>query len=42
MIHDAAGRKDLAAAELEKFLAKRPDYPERQKFELYVKQNRKQ
>jgi tetratricopeptide (TPR) repeat protein len=42
MLHDAAGQKDLAAAELEKFLAKRPDYPERQKFELYVKQNRKQ
>lgn len=41
MLHDAAGRKDLAAAELEKFLAKRPAYPERQKFELYVKQNRK-
>ncbi len=42
MIHDAAGRKDLAADELEKFLAKRPDYPDRQKFELYVKANKKQ
>jgi Tfp pilus assembly protein PilF len=42
MIYDAAGRKDLAADELEEFIAKRPASPERQKFELYVKQNKKQ
>ncbi len=41
MLYDNAGRKDLAAAELEEFLAKRPAYPERQKFELYIKQNKK-
>ena len=42
MIHDATGRKDLAAEELEKFLAKRPASPDRRKFELYVKENKKQ
>ena len=42
MIHDAAGRKDKAAAELEQFLAKRPDSPDRQKFEQYVKENKQQ
>jgi len=42
MIHDAAGRKDKAAAELEQFIAKRPDSPDRQKFEQYVKENKRQ
>jgi Flp pilus assembly protein TadD len=42
MIYDAAGRKDLAADQLEEFIGKRPASPERQKFELYVKQNKKQ
>lgn len=41
MIHDAAGHKDKAADELEQFLAKRPDYPERKKFEQYVKENKR-
>jgi tetratricopeptide (TPR) repeat protein len=41
MLHDAAGRKGEAAEELEKFIAKRPDHPDRKKFELYVNQNKK-
>ncbi|MCA1636616.1 MAG: tetratricopeptide repeat protein [Acidobacteria bacterium] len=42
MLHDAAGRKDKAAAELEQFLAVRPDHPDRQKFERYIKENKRQ
>lgn len=41
MLHDAAGRRDKAAEELEQFIAKRPDHPDRKKFELYVNQNKK-
>ncbi|HLL76005.1 MAG TPA: tetratricopeptide repeat protein [Pyrinomonadaceae bacterium] len=40
-IHDAAGNKDKAAAELEQFLSKRPDHPDRNLFEQYVKENKK-
>jgi tetratricopeptide (TPR) repeat protein len=40
-IHDAAGSKDKAAAELEQFLAKRPDHPDRARFAQYVKDHRK-
>lgn len=40
-IHDAAGNKDKAAAELERFLAKRPDHPDRELFGRYVKENKK-
>jgi Flp pilus assembly protein TadD len=42
MLYDTAGRKDMAASELKQFLAKRPDYPDRQKFEQYIKDNKKQ
>ncbi len=42
MLYDAGGEKDKAADELEQFLAKRPDYPDRKKFEQYVKENKKQ
>ena len=40
-IQDAAGSKDKAAAELEQFLAKRPDHPNRLQFEQYVRANKK-
>lgn len=42
MLQDAAGRKDKAAAELEQFLSKRPEHPNRKQFEQYVKENKKQ
>ena len=41
MLYDAARMKDKAAAQLEQFLAKRPDYPDRKKFEQYIKENKK-
>lgn len=37
----AGGRKAEAAAELKQFLAKNPDHPNREKFEEYIRQNRK-
>ncbi len=40
-LYEAAGYKDRAAAEYEKFLAKRPDYPEKKKLEAYIRDNRK-
>jgi tetratricopeptide (TPR) repeat protein len=40
-LYNAAGRKDLAAAEYERFLAIRPDYPEKQKLVKYIKANKK-
>jgi len=40
-LYNGAGYKNLAAAEYEKFLAKRPDYPDRQKLEKYVQDNKK-
>jgi tetratricopeptide (TPR) repeat protein len=40
MLYHAAGYKDLAAAEYEKFLAKRPDYPQRAELERYIKENK--
>jgi tetratricopeptide (TPR) repeat protein len=40
-IYDAGGMKDRAAAELEQFLPKRPDRPNRKKMEQYVKDNKK-
>ena len=39
-LYNAAGYKNVAAAEYEKFLAKRPDYPDRKKLEDYIKQNK--
>ena len=37
----AAGRKEEAAAELKLFLGKNPNHPNREKFEEYIRQNRK-
>jgi tetratricopeptide (TPR) repeat protein len=40
-LYDAAKLKDRAAAEYEQFLLKKPDYPERQKLEKYIAENKK-
>lgn len=40
-IYDATGSKEKAALEYEEFLKKKPDYPERQKLEGYIKVNKK-
>lgn len=40
-LYDAANLKDRAAAEYEKFLAKKPDYPDRKKLEKYIRENKK-
>jgi tetratricopeptide (TPR) repeat protein len=40
-LYDAAGYKDRAALEYEKFLAKKPDYPEKKKLEKYIQDNKK-
>jgi tetratricopeptide (TPR) repeat protein len=40
-IYDATGSKDKAALEYEKFLKKKPDYPDRQKLEGYIRANKK-
>ncbi|MEP6922118.1 MAG: tetratricopeptide repeat protein [bacterium] len=40
-IYDAVGLKNLAALEYEKFLTKRPDYPEKKKLQRYISQNKK-
>ncbi|HEY3128305.1 MAG TPA: tetratricopeptide repeat protein [Acidobacteriota bacterium] len=40
-LYNAAGMKDRAAAEYELFLQKRPDYPDRQKLQRYVSENKK-
>lgn len=40
-LYDAAKLKDRAAAEYEQFLQQRPDYPERQKLEKYITENKK-
>jgi TolA-binding protein len=41
MLMDASGKKDKAAAELEQFIAKQPGHPNREKFEEYIRQNKK-
>ncbi|HVG30355.1 MAG TPA: tetratricopeptide repeat protein, partial [Pyrinomonadaceae bacterium] len=41
MLLNAAGKKDKAAAELEQFIAKQPEHPNREKFEEYIRQNKK-
>ena len=38
---NAAGKKGEAAAELKQFLDKNPNHPNREKFEEYIRQNRK-
>lgn len=40
-LYSGAGMKDRAAAEYEQFLTKKPDYPDRQKLEQYIRDNRK-
>ena len=40
-IYDATGSKDKAALEYEGFLKQKPDYPERQKLEGYIRANKK-
>jgi len=40
-IYDAAGSKEKAALEYEVFLKKKPDYPDRQTLEGYIKANKK-
>lgn len=41
-LYNAVGLKERAAAEYEKYLAKKPDTPERKKLEQYIKENKKQ
>jgi tetratricopeptide (TPR) repeat protein len=40
-LYQAADMKDRAAAEYEQYLARRPDYPDRQKLLKYIKANKK-
>ncbi len=40
-LYKAAGLKDRAVAEYEKFLAKKPDYPDRKQLEQYISENKK-
>jgi cytochrome c-type biogenesis protein CcmH/NrfG len=40
-LYNAAGMKDRAAVEYEQFLAKRPDYAEKEKLQQYISQNKK-
>lgn len=40
-LYNAAGMKDKAAGEYERFLAKKPDYPGRKKIEQYISENKK-
>jgi len=40
-IYDNVGLKDMAAAEYEQFLKKRPDYQDRKKLEKYIVENKK-
>lgn len=41
-LYNGAGLKDRAAAEYEQFLKKKPDHPDRKKFEQYIAENKKQ
>jgi tetratricopeptide (TPR) repeat protein len=41
-LYNGAGLKDKAAAEYERFLKKKPDYPDRKKLERYIAENKKQ
>lgn len=40
-LYRGAGLKDKAVAEYEKFLAKKPDYPDRKQLEQYISENKK-
>jgi tetratricopeptide (TPR) repeat protein len=41
-LYNAAGLKEMAAAEYERFLSRRPDHPEKEKLLQYIRQNRPQ
>jgi tetratricopeptide (TPR) repeat protein len=41
ILYNGAGMKDKAAAEYEKFLQKKPDYPDKKKLEQYITDNKK-
>ncbi len=40
-LYKGAGMKDKAVAEYEKFLAKKPDYPDRKQLQQYISENKK-
>jgi Tfp pilus assembly protein PilF len=40
-LYDAVGMKDKAAAEYERFLEKKPDYPDKKKLQKYISDNKK-
>jgi hypothetical protein len=40
-LYKGAGLKDKAVSEFEQFLAKRPDYPDRERIQHYIKENKK-
>lgn len=40
-LYNAAGMKDRAVAEYEKFLAKKPDHPDKKKLQQYITENKK-
>ncbi len=40
-LYNAAGAKDRAASEYEKFLEKKPDYAEKKKLQQYIQENKK-
>jgi Flp pilus assembly protein TadD len=40
-LYDAANLKDRAAGEYEKFLAQKPNYPDKKKLEKYIRDNKK-
>jgi len=41
LLYKSAGLKDKAVAEYEQFLAKRPDYPEKEKIQQFIRENKK-
>ena len=41
LLYNGAGMKDRAAAEYEQFLAKRPDHPDKEKLQRYIRENKK-
>ena len=41
LLYNAAGARDRAALEYEKFLVKKPDYPKRTELEKYISENKK-
>ncbi|MEN3331149.1 MAG: hypothetical protein V7641_514 [Blastocatellia bacterium] len=41
LLYKGAGLKDKAVAEYEQFLAKRPDYPEKEKIQQFIRENKK-